>query len=105
LPATADFCDRFDRAAIHEEGLRMKIASLGCLGLFLGAIAGGIIGVGLGFLWIKVFHTSDFEGYSGMLVFYTFMPIGIILGAVIGGVGLGFVGGRNDSEKRPSDAP
>ena len=83
----------------------MKIASLGCLGLFLGAIAGGVIGVGLGFLWIKVFHTSDFEGYSGMLVFYTFMPIGIILGAMIGGVGLGLVGGRGDNETRPSGAP
>ena len=83
----------------------MKIASLGCLGMFLGAIAGGVIGVGLGFIWINVFHTSDFEGYSGMLVFYTFMPIGIILGAMIGGVGLGFVGSRGDSETRPTGAP
>jgi hypothetical protein len=83
----------------------MKIASLGCLGMFLGAIAGGVIGVGLGFLWINVFHTSDFEGYSSMLVFYTFMPIGIILGAMIGGVGLGFVGSRGDSETRPTGAP
>jgi hypothetical protein len=40
----------------------------------LGAIAGGIIGVGLGFIWIKVFHTSDFEGYSGMLVFTPSCP-------------------------------
>jgi hypothetical protein len=77
----------------------MKIAFLGCLGLFLGAVAGGVIGVGLGFLWIKVFHTSDFEGYSGMLVFYTFMPIGIIVGALLGGVGLGLVGGRDDTER------
>ena len=83
----------------------MKIASLGCLGMFLGAIAGGVIGVGLGFLWINVFHTSDFEGHSGMLVFYTFMPIGIIVGALLGGVGLGFVGSRGDSETRPTGAP
>jgi len=83
----------------------MKIAFLGCLGLFVGAIAGGVTGVGLGFLWIKVFHTTDFEGYSGMLVFYTFLPIGIVIGALIGGVGLGFVGGRDDSAGRPTGAP
>jgi hypothetical protein len=42
--------------------------------------AGGVIGVGLGFVWTSVFHTSSFEGYSGMLVFFTFMPIGIFVG-------------------------
>jgi hypothetical protein len=65
----------------------MKVM-LAFVGLFLGAIAGGVIGVGAGFLWTSVFHTSDFEGYSGMLVFFTFMPIGIILGAVLGAAGL-----------------
>ena len=50
---------------------------LGLIGFILGAIAGGVIGVGLGFAWINVFHTSSFEGYSGMLVFFTFMPIGM----------------------------
>jgi len=73
----------------------MKVGLLGCSGLFLGAIAGGVIGVGLGLLWIEVFHTSDFEGYSGMLVFYTFMPIGIIAGALIGAVGLGLLAARD----------
>ena len=61
---------------------------LALVGLFLGAIAGGVIGIGAGFLWTTVFHTSDFEGYSGMLVFFTFMPIGIIVGAVLGAAGL-----------------
>jgi hypothetical protein len=75
----------------------MKIVMLGLIGLFLGAIAGGVIGIGLGMLWIKVFHTSDFEGYSGMLVFYSFMPIGIIVGALTGAVGLGFVASRDSS--------
>ena len=83
----------------------MKAAGLGCLGFVLGAIIGGVIGIVLGFVWINLFNTSDFEGYSGMLVFYTFMPIGIILGAMIGGVGLGFVGSRGDSETRPTGAP
>jgi hypothetical protein len=65
----------------------MKVV-LAFVGLFLGAIAGGVIGVGAGFLWTTVFHTSDFEGYSGMLVFTAFMPIGIIVGAVLGAAGL-----------------
>jgi hypothetical protein len=72
----------------------MKIALLGLVGLFFGAIAGGIIGVGAGMIWTNVFHTSSFEGYSGMLVFYTFMPLGIILGALIGAAGLGFLASR-----------
>ena len=82
----------------------MKIALLAVVGLFLGAIAGGVAGVGLGFIWTSVFHTSSFEGYSGMLVFFTFMPIGIIVGGLVGAVGLGFVGGRDDTEKRSTPA-
>ena len=65
----------------------MKVV-LALVGLFLGALAGGVIAVGAGFLWTTVFHTSDFEGYSGMLVFTAFMPIGIIIGAVLGAAGL-----------------
>ncbi len=73
----------------------MKIFMLAFVGLFLGAIAGGVIGVGAGFLWTTVFHTSDFEGYSGMLVFFTFMPIGIIVGAVLGAAGLVYLASRD----------
>jgi hypothetical protein len=58
----------------------MKGCMLAAIGLFLGALFGGVIGVGLGLLWTRVFHTSDFEGYSGMLVFTGFMPAGIIIG-------------------------
>ena len=71
----------------------MKVV-LALVGLFLGAIAGGVVGVGAGFLWTTVFHTSDFEGYSGMLVFTAFMPIGIIVGAVLGASGLVYVASR-----------
>ena len=73
------------------------------VGLFLGAIVGGALGVGAGFLWTSIFHTSDFEGYSGMLVFFTFMPIGVIAGALIGGVGLGLgvLGSRENVAKDP----
>jgi hypothetical protein len=71
----------------------MKVV-LAVVGLFLGAIGGGVIGVGAGFLWTKLFHTSDFEGYSGMLVFTAFMPLGIIIGAVLGAAGLVYLASR-----------
>ena len=73
----------------------MKIVGPALIGLFLGAIAGGVLGVILGLVWTSVFHTSSFEGYSGMLVFFTFMPIGIILGAAIGAVGLAVLASRD----------
>jgi hypothetical protein len=72
----------------------MKVV-LALVGLFLGAIAGG--GVGAGFLWTTVFHTSNFEGYSGMLVFSAFMPIGIIAGAVLGAAGLVYLASRDSA--------
>jgi hypothetical protein len=61
----------------------MKIALLTLLGLVMGALGGAALGIGAGFAWVEIFRTSSFEGYSGMLVFFTFMP----LGAVIGGLG------------------
>jgi len=61
----------------------MKIALLVLLGLALGAVGGAVLGVGAGLAWVALFNTSGFEGYSGMLVFLTFMP----LGAAIGGLG------------------
>jgi hypothetical protein len=61
----------------------MKIALLALLGLVLGALGGAALGIGAGLAWIEYFETTGFEGYSGMLVFFTFMP----LGAAIGGLG------------------
>jgi len=72
----------------------MKVVLLGLIGLCFGAILGGVVGVGLGLIWTAVFHTSSFEGYSGMLVFFTFMPIGIIIGAVLGAAGLVYLASR-----------
>ena len=43
----------------------------------------GLVPAMTGFAWVALFNTSSFEGYSGMLVFLTFMP----LGAAIGGLG------------------
>ena len=61
----------------------MKIALLVLLGLMLGALGGAALGIGAGLAWTGIFQTTSFEGYSGMLVFFTFMP----LGAAIGGLG------------------
>src|SRR3981081_2017262 len=61
----------------------MKIALLVMLGLVLGALGGAALGIGAGLAWVELFKTTGFEGYSGTLVFLTFMP----LGAAIGGLG------------------
>lgn len=83
----------------------MKVGLAGCFGMFLGAIVVGIVGVGLGFAWTAFFHTTSFEGYSGMLVFYSFTPISIIAGALLGAVGLGIVAARDSADTRPDSAP
>jgi hypothetical protein len=62
----------------------MKIVFLALLGLFLGAIGGAVLGIGAGLAWVEVFKTSGFEGYSGMLVFFGFMPGGAMIGAIAG---------------------
>jgi hypothetical protein len=67
----------------------MKIALLAVLGLILGALGGAALGIGAGLAWVEIFLTTDFEGASGMLVFFTFMP----LGAMIGGLGGAFLFG------------
>ena len=67
----------------------MKIALLAVLGLILGALGGAALGIGAGLAWVEIFKVTDFEGYSGMLVFFTFMP----LGALIGGLGGAFLFG------------
>ena len=67
----------------------MKIALLAVLGLVLGTLGGAALGTGAGLAWVEISKTTDFEGYSGMLVFFTFMP----LGAMIGGLGGAFLFG------------
>ena len=75
----------------------MKILLLGLLGLVLGAIVGGIVGVGAGLAWTTVFKTSSFEGFSGMLVFFTFMPIGALIGGLGGAIWFGALAARQPS--------
>ncbi len=73
----------------------MKVALFIFLGLLLGAIVGGTLGVVAGLIWTEVFNTTNREGQSGMLVFFGFMPIGIVVGAIGCAVWLGVLGARN----------
>lgn len=73
----------------------MKVALLAILGLFLGALGGAALGVGAGLAWVEFFRITDFEGYSGMLVFFTFMPLGAAIGGVAGAVLLAMLAVRD----------
>jgi hypothetical protein len=73
----------------HEE--HMKIALLALLGLALGALGGAALGIGAGLAWIEIFKTTSFEGYSGMLVFFTFMPLGAAIGGIAGALLFGVI--------------
>ena len=72
----------------------MRVVLLVIAGFMLGAICGGLAGVAAGLVWTHVFETSGFEGYSGMLVFYSFMPVGALIGALAGAIWLGAIGAR-----------
>jgi hypothetical protein len=85
----------------------MKIALLVLLGLFLGTLGGAALGIGAGMAWVEIFKTSNFEGYSGMLVFFGFMPGGAILGGLAGAITFGVLAAR-DAEiavERPPNPP
>jgi hypothetical protein len=73
----------------------MKIALLALLGLFLGALGGAALGIGAGLAWVAFFQTTDFEGYGGMLVFFTFMPVGAAIGGLLGAFGFGVLAFRD----------
>jgi hypothetical protein len=74
----------------------MKIALLGMLGMVLGALGDAALGIGAGLAWIEIFKTSDFEGHSGMLVFFTFMPLGAIIGGLGGALLFGLLAFRDN---------
>ncbi len=73
----------------------MKVALLAGLGLILGTLGGAALGIGAGLAWVELFKTTSFEGYSAMLVFFTFMPAGAATGGIIGAVGLGLLAFRD----------
>ena len=74
----------------------MKIALLAILGLMLGALGGAALGVGAGLAWVEIFNTTGFEGYSGMLVFFTFMPLGAVIGGLAGALLFGVMAARDN---------
>jgi hypothetical protein len=73
----------------------MKIALLALLGLALGALGGAALGIGAGLIWVEIFKTTSFEGYSGMLVFFTFMPLGAAVGGIAGALLFGMTAIRD----------
>ena len=83
----------------------MKIALLALLGLVLGAVGGAALGIGAGLAWVEIFKTTSFEGYSGMLVFFTFMPIGAIMGGLGCAVLFGLMAARDDAIAVRPEAP
>jgi hypothetical protein len=85
----------------------MKIVFLVLLGLILGTLGGAALGVGAGLAWVEIFKTSNFEGYSGVLVFFGFMPGGAILGGLAGAIAFGVlaVRDREIAIERPPKPP
>ena len=73
----------------------MKIALLILLGLVLGVLGGAALGVGAGLAWTEIFKTGSAEGDSGMLVFFTFMPLGALIGGVGGALLFGVIAIRD----------
>ena len=69
----------------------MKIALLALLGLALGALGGAALGIGAGLAWVEIFKVTRFEGYNGMLVFFTFMPLGAAIGGIAGALLFGVI--------------
>ena len=69
------------------------------------ALGGAALGVGAGLAFVEIAHTTSFEGYSGMLVFFTFMPLGAAIGGIGGAVTFGLLALRDDAiaiEREPA---
>jgi hypothetical protein len=73
----------------------MKTVVLAAFGTIAGLILGAAVGILAGIAWINLASTSDFEGQSAMLVFFTFAPIGSVLGGLTGAIWAGFVAARS----------
>jgi len=83
----------------------MKTVLFALLGLVLGALGGAALGIVAGLAWVEIFKTTSFEGYSGMLVFFTFMPVGALIGALGGALLFGLLAFRDNDiaiEREPA---
>jgi len=83
----------------------MKTVLFALLGLVLGALGGAALGIVAGLAWVEIFKTTSFEGYSGMLVFFTFMPAGAMIGALGGALLFGLLAFRDNEiaiEREPA---
>jgi hypothetical protein len=80
---------------VAGEDTSMKIALLVLLGLVLGALGGAALGLGAGLIWVEISNTTSFEGYGGMLVFFTFMPLGAAIGGLAGALLFGVIAIRD----------
>ena len=83
----------------------MKIALFALLGLLLGTVGGAALGIGAGLAWVEIFKTTSFEGYSGMLVFFTFMPLGAIMGGLGCAVLFGLMAARDEAIAIQAETP
>lgn len=72
----------------------MRTFILAALGTIAGLILGAAVGILAGLVWTSIFKTSDFEGYSAMLVFFTFGPIGAVLGGLTGAIWAAYAASR-----------
>lgn len=82
------------RGQTRITGDMMKTTVLAALGTVVGLILGVALGILMGIAWISIFKTTDFEGYSAMLVFFTFAPIGAVLGGLIGAIWAAYAASR-----------
>jgi hypothetical protein len=73
----------------------MKIVLLAMLGLLLGTLGGAVLGIAAGLAWLELFKPASFEGYNGMLVFFTFMPLGAAIGGLGGALTFGLIAFRD----------
>jgi ABC-type microcin C transport system permease subunit YejE len=73
----------------------MKIVLLAVPGLLLGALGGAMPGMAAGLAWLELFKSPNFEGYSGMPVFFTVMPLGAAMGGLGGALTFGLIALRD----------
>lgn len=72
----------------------MRIVIVAILGSIGGLVVGGALGLLTGIAWTNIFNPSNFEGYAATIVFFTFAPLGAIIGGLIGAIWAGAVASR-----------